>query len=310
MSHKPIPLSDVKDRAPDVRVHPHGDELLVESVPRRAPVWLSRQDLATRADVPLRPSMPRGIAGVNTTPHFYTLPQSRVIWRGKELDPLGGIYPPDGRKPYFDLSYPWRCVCRVMNRKGAGCGVLIGPRHVLTASHVIDWDGPMETVLIAQSGVILASATATDVVAFERIHDVSYSSADDDYAVIILDSSLGVRLGWFGVRTYDAAWDDETDVWCNIAHAPDIGAGVPPVFQTGFFLDEDEWDVGGGRMLESETIDLVKGMSGSPVFGFWSDGPYAVGVVSATASGAADFNAIAAGSNLTKLASEARSVFP
>jgi hypothetical protein len=96
----------------------------------------------------------------------------------------------------------------------------------------------------------------------------------------------------------------------NIAYAPDFTSSTP-VFQTGFFLDEDDFDLGGGRMLISKTVDFVKGMSGSVVFGLWSDGPYAVGVASAGSSSVfGNYNAVAAGSNLTRLVNKARADFP
>jgi hypothetical protein len=52
-------------------------------------------------------------------------------------------------------------------------------------------------------------------------------------------------------------------------------------------------------LVRSNTFDNWPGQSGSPIFGFWSDGPYAVGVVSGQAS---DFTYVAGGSMLpTKL---------
>jgi hypothetical protein len=60
----------------------------------------------------------------------------------------------------------------------------------------------------------------------------------------------------------------------------------------------------------SLTVDFVKGMSGSPVFGFWNNGPFVVGVASAGASGLGNYNAIAGGNNLTRLVNKARADFP
>jgi hypothetical protein len=59
------------------------------------------------------------------------IPRTRVLRRGKDLDPLL-IFPPDGRFVYKDIKYPWRCVGRVVSGGKTGSGVLIGPRHVLT----------------------------------------------------------------------------------------------------------------------------------------------------------------------------------
>ena len=60
------------------------------------------------------------------------VPRHRVLHRGRELEPLF-VFPPDRRFVYFDQSYPWRCVGRIVVPGAIGSGVLIGPRHVLTA---------------------------------------------------------------------------------------------------------------------------------------------------------------------------------
>jgi hypothetical protein len=49
------------------------------------------------------------------------------------------------------------------------------------------------------------------------------------------------------------------------------------------------------------------GQSGSPIFGFWSDGPYAVGVVSGEGD---DYNYISGGSLLASIVWRARNDHP
>jgi V8-like Glu-specific endopeptidase len=62
-----------------------------------------------------------------------------VLHHGERLKPAT-IYPPEDRKIYNDRRYPWGCVCKVTTAAGrTGSGCLIGPRHVLTASHCVDW---------------------------------------------------------------------------------------------------------------------------------------------------------------------------
>jgi hypothetical protein len=72
-------------------------------------------------------------------------------------------------------------------------------------------------------------------------------------------------------------------------------------------LNELDSASGSTRLIRSATFDNWPGQSGSPVFGFWSDGPYAVGVVSGQAP---DFNYIAGGSMLPTLVRQARSEHP
>ena len=52
------------------------------------------------------------------------------------------IFNPDDRVTFQDTDYPWSTVGLVETNRGSGSGVMIGPRHLLTVSHVIDWTAP------------------------------------------------------------------------------------------------------------------------------------------------------------------------
>jgi len=56
-------------------------------------------------------------------------------------DTLGArtIFGPDNRKVFYSTAYPWRCNGKVESALGSGSGVMVGPRHLLTCSHIIDW---------------------------------------------------------------------------------------------------------------------------------------------------------------------------
>jgi hypothetical protein len=135
-------------------------------------------------------------------------------------------------------------------------------------------------------------------------------TVDEDYAVLVTDQRLGDRFGWMGVRTYDSGWDDE-DLWWNIGYAGDVANHLFPVWQRNMKLDEDEFDYGSGRAMTT-AADLMPGQSGSPMFGFWSNGPYVVAVASAVGniflSGTENW--CAGGSDLPSLVNHARSSDP
>lgn len=49
------------------------------------------------------------------------------------------IFGSDDRKVFYSTAYPWRCNGKVESALGSGSGVMVGPRHLLTCSHIIDW---------------------------------------------------------------------------------------------------------------------------------------------------------------------------
>ncbi|MCA1710048.1 MAG: hypothetical protein LC808_44890, partial [Actinobacteria bacterium] len=52
------------------------------------------------------------------------------------------VFGTDNRRAFRDTSYPWSTVGLVQTNRGPASGVMIGPRHLLTVSHVIDWTAP------------------------------------------------------------------------------------------------------------------------------------------------------------------------
>lgn len=271
------------------------------------------QELARVAIDAIPASMPATeVAKVAIRPRIRPVPERPQMKFGKlRYDPTT-IFAPDGRRAYYDTTYPWRCLVRIVTPRGwSGSGVLIGPRHVLTASHCVDWTPGWMTIYMMYSNTAwLASANGTWAYAATRVSSSSYSAdlGDEDYAVIVLDQPIGLTYGWLGSRTYDNGWDDATTYWHNIGYPQDLSAsGEIAAWQTDFSLNELDSASGVTRLIRSNTFDNWPGQSGSPIFGFWSDGPYVVGVVSGQAS---DFNYISGGSMLPTLVRQAWNEHP
>lgn len=237
------------------------------------------------------------------------------------------VYPPDDRHTFNDTTYPWRACGRVVTAIGHGAGVLVGPQHLLTASHVVDWtvvDGKIGWLRFEpdfNNGNVFAPSMAVTTYSYERTSDPQgeYDIAED-YVVCVLDRRAGDELGWLGTKTYDDGWDGG-NFWMHVGYPDDVGGGTAPAFEGGFSIYNSWapgfWETGPGRDIET-FADLNHGDSGGPIFGLWNDGPYVVGVVSA--EGTLDpvysdltsrtGNWVAGGSPMPDLVNQARSEHP
>lgn len=253
------------------------------------------------------PMMPRWF-GVASQPKVARPTRAaRVLMNGKDLQPLL-MFAPEDRRTYNDTRYPWGTVCRIITAVGQSSGVIVGPRHVLTASHSIDWagnsGGTVEVHRVA--GSVRATTSISKVWYFTKVSGtVDFFENDEDYALLITRDRIGDLFGWMGTRTYNSSWDGEP-WWFNIGYPGSIAGGMRPTFQRDKFLDEPWYDLGPARSM-STNADLTPGNSGGPMFAFWSDGPYVVSVVSSEGS---KENWCSGGSWLTTLVSHGRAVDP
>jgi V8-like Glu-specific endopeptidase len=207
---------------------------------------------------------------------------------GRLVEQFYGIYDvPDARKVFYPQAYPWRCVGRIFtytswptpNWSWSGSGVLVGPRHVLTAGHVAPWGSSSWAMLFVPAywdGASIFGAGASSYVSDYRGWNTG-SVAAHDISVLRLYEPLGNQLGWMGTRTYDGAWEGG-NYWSLAGYPGAIAGAQRPAYQSGVAVLDDDED-GDAQEIEHHG-DSSPGESGGPMFGFWGDGPHAIGTTS------------------------------
>jgi V8-like Glu-specific endopeptidase len=223
--------------------------------------------------------------------------------------------------PAQSLKYPHRCVGRVSRREPgkqdfehAGSGSLIGPWHMLTASHVINsspagteyrftpayYDGPRYT----DSGFKKHIANIISHIGIDTAEVNGY-----DYVVCELDTPLGLEWGWLGASS--GSNDDfyTNPLWTTFGYPTDLADGER--MQAGHVsIDSVEDDKHGGKALLGEG-DIYYGWSGGPLTGpqLWT-GTDAIAVASGSSQGSGhtdpDHVTFAGGPDMVRLVKYAR----
>lgn len=229
------------------------------------------------------------------------------------------IFPGDQRYVFGDTSFPWCTGGKVETEAGWGSGVMIGPRHFMTASHVVVWKpnnscGWLKfTPLKFDNSEPFGHAWATKVYSWNKADGsdgLNLTEGAFDYVVVVLDTTIGNLTGWMGSRGYDSGWDGG-NYWGHIGYPQDLAGGSRPSF-IGYqaFDREDSASVGGRNSFQIQhKIDVIPGQSGGPYFGWW-DGeawPRVVGIQSGQTS---SFNTCGGGNPLSELINYARNVEP
>jgi V8-like Glu-specific endopeptidase len=290
--------------------------------------------LSTRRRVDLNAMNTEGRVHNHLGVSVYPAKLSRELWvrqrfisvsgrAKKDLSDPTTIFSPEDRYVFSDTSFPW-CTCgKVETEAGWGSGVMIGPRHIMTASHVIVWK-PNNTAgwvkftpLKFDSSEPFGHAFATQIYSWNKADgsdQLDLTEGAFDYVVCVLDSPLGNITGWMGSRGYDTAWDNG-DYWGHIGYPNDLAGGRRPAF-IGYqdFIGEESASLGGRSSYRiRHQINVIPGQSGGPYFGMWDGEPWpcVVGIQSGeNLSGAGGDNTSGGGNPLSELIAFARNAMP
>jgi V8-like Glu-specific endopeptidase len=246
--------------------------------------------------------------------------------RGKFFDPMKKlkkgeymattIFPPDQREVFSDTSFPWCTVGRVDVTGGTGSGALVGPRHLLCASHMMTWnpDNTVNQITFTPSyfdgNAPFGNSGIIHWYAYRKVVGPILSAADteQDYVVLVLSQRLGDVCGWMGTRGYSDSWNGLTD-WSHIGYPGDLTGAARPTFQNGISINSTEGadDPTDEGLLQQ--ADVWPGQSGGPFFGWWSGEPWprVAGVQSAQNP---QTNSAGAGNDIPNMVNQARNDFP
>jgi hypothetical protein len=225
------------------------------------PPWVPQQ-LLPRIHVPAGRPYLRSLDGSVVTPSF------------------SGIFGPDDRREFLPYGFPWQCIGRVVTRVAgkffsAGSAVLVGPRHVLTASHVLPWNRTSVSVKFTAGfydgqSILGAGAEsfATEALAWKALDQVSAY----DTVVVRLADPLGEMFGFWGTMAYRDVFNDKP-VWTRLGY-PDmllrggqwvVNTGPKSLAQANIAVLETDSD--GDAMELKHHGDATEGDSGGPLMG-------------------------------------------
>jgi hypothetical protein len=208
-------------------------------------------------------------------------------------EPHSTIINGESRQFLYPDRYPYTAVCKLVlshqprpgaawDIDGQATGFLIGRSTMMTSGHVRPPDGLPWRIQVIPACWACRSVFGPGLITYVRSATWWHSDSGNDIQICQLYDAVGDQLGYFGFRTYDSDWQD-MQVWV-MAGFPYDRSLTSMSAQSGIAVrdddDGDDIDVNGTRydttQVESDA-DEASGASGAPLFGWWDDGPYAIG---------------------------------
>jgi hypothetical protein len=311
----------------------HDGEVYTRTKAQRADRTRARSQVAAApSGAPYRPKgVPLGIHPKTTTSLGPT--RRGITSRGTKTvlsETHSTIIDGESRSLVYPSSYPYTAICKLYSSyqptpggswvgAGEATGYLIGRSTLMTSGHV----GP-PTNVPWQIKVIPAcwngqSVFGAGVVSYVRGFWSWNSDSGSDIKVCQLWDALGDRVGYFGCRGYNSSWEDG-DYWTMAGFPYDVSLTSMSHETAIAVRDDDDGDdirVNGTTydttQVESDA-DEASGVSGAPLWGWWDDGPYAIGVHhgvehDGTIFGTETLSCASGGAGFTQAASWARGMW-
>lgn len=248
--------------------------------------------------------------------------------KGKGRKIGGTIFDTDNRYLFHDTAFPWRTTGKINTVGKWGSGTTIGPRLVLTASHVVDWTDKGASWLSFTPGYYDGSGPwgtyyASRVIFWEKApSSLSDKETAFDYVVLVMEDRVGDIVGYPGYREYDNSWNDGS-YWQYIGYPGELSSGERPAFQDNCIVERTKKKKldGHAAFVMGHFNEFTPGQSGGALWGWWDgeDWPRVVGVGSTigstavrskSSSDSGNDNEYGGGEALAELISYARSTYP
>lgn len=200
------------------------------------------------------------------------------------------VFGPEDRYTFYDTSFPFSTTGKIESPVGGCTGTMVGSRHVLTASHCIQWNPDNTTGWVRfrpmayDSTFPFGEAWGTQTHSYRKIPGpgITVNEIAFDFVIVVLDRHIGNSTGFMGSKTYTPAWNN-SGLWANVGYPAMIGSGKRPTFQNGCSITstvDQCWSSWCSLQLLSH-CDITPGNSGGPLWGTWTEGPSVVAVASA-----------------------------
>jgi V8-like Glu-specific endopeptidase len=237
----------------------------------------------------------------------------------------------ESRSLVYPDRFPYTAVCKLYVRyqpttggsyvlASEATGYIIGPRTMMTAGHVRPPPGRpwhIEVIPACWNG---QSIYGPGLVTY--VSDTAWWNSDSgsDIQICRLYDAIGDRTGSFGVRHYDSSWEDG-DYWTMAGFPYDVSlTSMSRETQIAVRDDDDGDDINvNGSSYDTTQVesdaDEASGVSGAPLWGWWGEDPFAIGVHhgvehDGTITGTETLSCAAGGDGFVAAAHWARSRWP
>jgi hypothetical protein len=224
------------------------------------------------------------------------------------------VFGADDRVVFSDTAYPWSTIGRVETPGGVASGAMVGPRHMLTCSHTIQWNTDGTTGWVKFTPSYFDGSAPFGVawgiqVYWEGIQvmgpTIDPEEGRHDYVVVVLDQRIGDLTGWMGSRTWSDSWDGDA-FWSHVGYPGDVANTQRPTYQTGIAgTSTDSPD----HTRITHLGDVWPGQSGGPFFGWW-DGDTGPRVVADQSGETTAENSASGGGHMVDRITRALNEFP